>query len=104
MAAVSTTGSFEDIKDFAAKLSSSLQYVVGARDDCTTKLGVPKEVVATEDKSDELNNSINLYESVVKNGDWLECVLRVVPWHRLTDPWMSVLFPAYISSFYLVSW
>lgn len=77
-AAVAKSGSFEEITDFAAKLSSSLQYVTEARNDCTNKLGVPADDVAKEPKSQQLQDSLSLYEEVVKNGDWLECVPRVV--------------------------
>jgi len=77
---VSRTGSFEEIKKLAAKLSNSLGYVTSAKADCTTKLGVPPDVVEKEPKSDQLKNSIALHESVFKTGDWLECVPpRVVP-------------------------
>ncbi|KAG8216978.1 hypothetical protein J3R82DRAFT_7284 [Butyriboletus roseoflavus] len=79
MAAVSKTGSFEDIKEFAAKLSTSLQYVVDARSDCTNKLGVPANDVTQEPLSQELENSVNLYESVVKNGDWLDIHIVLLP-------------------------
>jgi len=77
---VSKSGSFEEIKQLAAKLSNSLSYVTSAQADCTDKLGVPQEVVKNETRSEALKNSIALHERVFKEGDWLECVPpRVVP-------------------------
>ena len=77
MESIAKSGTFEEIREFAAKLSTSLQYVADSRDDLTNKLGVPKASVAGEEKSQALKNSLELYKSVVKDGDWLECVLRV---------------------------
>ena len=41
MESVAKTGTFEEIQEFSAELSSSLEYVTEARDDLTNKLGVP---------------------------------------------------------------
>lgn len=83
MEAIGKSGTFDDVKTFAAKLSGDLDWVAAARGDCTNKLGVPKDVVEAETKpqdwSHELNNSINLYSSVVRDGYWLECVLQAIP-------------------------
>lgn len=79
MESVGKTGTFEEIKELSEKLYSSLTYVATFRDDLTKKLGVPSDVVTNEAKSEELQNSIRLYEGVVKDGDWLECVSRTVP-------------------------
>ena len=72
MESVTKTGTFEEIQEFLVELSSSLEYVTEARDDLTNKLGVPAADVTTEEKSQELLNSINLYKTVVENGNWLE--------------------------------
>ena len=80
--AVSKKGTLDEIKQVAAKLSKSLDWVISFRDDCTNKLGVPENDVTGEAVSQALKNSIALHEEVNKTGDWLECVPRVVPWLR----------------------
>jgi thiaminase len=77
--AVSKSGTLDEIKQVAAKLSKSLDWVISFRDDCTNKLGVPKSDVTSETPSQALKNSIALHDEVNKTGDWLECV---VLWHR----------------------
>ena len=72
MESVTKTGTFEEIQEFLVELSSSLEYVTKARDDLTNKLGVPVADVTAKEKSQELLNSINLYKTVVENGNWLE--------------------------------
>ncbi|KAI9569804.1 hypothetical protein HD554DRAFT_2087571 [Boletus coccyginus] len=76
---VSKSGSFEEIKKLAAKLSNSLGYVTTAQADCTDKLGVPEEVVKNETRSEALKNSIALHERVFKEGDWLDMHIIFLP-------------------------
>jgi thiaminase/transcriptional activator TenA len=79
MESVGKTGTFEEIKELSEKLYSSLTYVATFRDDLTKKLGVPSDVVTNEAKSEELQNSIRLYEGVVKDGDWLDIHIVLTP-------------------------
>ena len=76
--------SFQDLESFAAKLSQSLQYSTDARNVCEKQLGVPKDIIENEPMSDQLKQSIKLYENVAREGDWLACVMRVNRlWSRL---------------------
>ena len=78
---MSKSGTLDELKEVAAKLSKSLDWVISFRKDCTRKLGVPAKDVTDESASKALKDSIALHEEVYKNGDWLECVPRV-PWRR----------------------
>jgi thiaminase len=70
--------SFKDLENFGGKMSNSLQYAKIMRDACEKQLGIPQEVVSGEPESQQLKNSIALYERVAQEGDWLECVpLRI---------------------------
>ncbi|KAF8547157.1 WD40 repeat-like protein [Imleria badia] len=77
--AVGKSGDFEEIKKVAAKLAKSLDWVTSFRDDLTDKLGVPKPDVTGEEKSKALLDSIALHEKVLKNGDWLDIHIILLP-------------------------
>lgn len=68
--------SLKDLDNFVTKMSHSLQYATDVRNVCEKQLGIPQEVVANEPMSQPLKNSIELYERVAREGDWLECVSR----------------------------
>ena len=65
---------FKDLETFEGKKSNSLQYAKTLREVCEKQLGIPQDVVASEPMSQQLRNSIALYERVAREGDWLECV------------------------------
>lgn len=74
IASSKSKASFKDLENFVEKLSDSLHYTKDIRNVCEKQLGIPQDVVANEPMSKQLKNSIELYESVAREGDWLECV------------------------------
>jgi len=66
--------SSEELEHFVGKMANDLQYAKTLRNVCEKQLGIPGDVVASEPMSEQLKNSIALYERVAREGDWLECV------------------------------
>ena len=78
IASSKSKASLKDIENFEGKMPKSLQYAKSMRNVCEKQLGVPQDVVAGEPESQQLKNSVALYERVAREGDWLECVpLRI---------------------------
>jgi thiaminase len=71
--------SFKDLENFGGKMSNSLQYAKIMRDACEKQLGIPQEVVSGEPESQQLKNSIALYERVAQEGDWLDMHIVLLP-------------------------
>ena len=104
IASSKSKASLKDIENFEGKMPKSLQYAKTMRNVCEKQLGVPQDVVAGEPESQQLKNSVALYERVAREGDWLECVplrISVLGLGRLTS---AALFKACTSFFCHVSW
>ena len=96
--------SFEDLENFAGKISNSIQYATRIRNVCEKQLGIPQDVVAAEPESQQLKNSITLYERVAREGDWLEYVPLRISALGLGQLTSAALFKVCTSYFYRVSW
>lgn len=104
IASSKSKASFKDLENFMGKVSDSLHYAKDVRNVCEKQLGIPQDVVANEPMSEQLKNSIELYESVAREGDWLECVpsrISALEHGRLTS---ITLLKVCTSSFYHASW
>jgi len=79
MEALPKSGTFQELNDFARILPGGLAAVQSGRDDCTSQLGVPKEVVSQEPDSSELKEFIKLVSTVSKEGDYLDSIIALLP-------------------------